>query len=52
MGKQTITIDVPKGKRAVWDEEKQQIIFKNSNSFDDIKSFEDALKAFKRMMAE
>ena len=44
MGKQTITIDVPKGKRAVWDEEKQQIIFKNNNRFDDIKSFEDACK--------
>ena len=49
MGKQTITIDVPKGKRAVWDEEKQQIIFKNSNSFDDIKSFEDACKVLELM---
>lgn len=49
MGKQTITIDVPKGKRAVWDEEKQQIIFKNSNSFDDIKSFEDACKVLDLM---
>ena len=49
MGKQTITIDVPKGKRAVWDEEKQQILFKNSNSFDDIKSFEDACKVLELM---
>ena len=49
MGKQTITIDVPTGKRAVWDEEKQQIIFKNNNSLDDIKSFEDACKVLELM---
>lgn len=40
--KQTITIEVPKGKKAVWDEIAQQVIFEETSDFDKVKSFEDA----------
>lgn len=44
MAQQTITINVPEGKKAVWDEAKHQIRFEEINILERVKSFEDACK--------
>lgn len=44
MSQQTITINVPDGKKAIWDEAKHQIRFEEVNILERVKSFEDACK--------
>ena len=44
MAQQIITINVPEGKKAIWDEAKHQIRFEEINILERVKSFEDACK--------
>lgn len=44
MKQSVITINVPDGKRAIWDEAKHQIRFEEINILERVKSFEDACK--------
>lgn len=43
MAKQTIEIEVPEGKKAVWDEERKRIEFIAVNHMEEIKSVDDAI---------
>lgn len=48
MAKQTIEIEVPEGKKAVWDEKHGRIEFVQVDRMEDIKTFDDALNYLKR----
>lgn len=47
MAKQTIEIEVPEGKKAVWDEKHGRIEFVAVNRMEDIKTFDDAVDYLK-----
>lgn len=48
MARQTIEIEVPEGKKAVWDEKYKRIEFVVVNHMEDIKSVDDALSYLQR----
>lgn len=48
MARQTIEIEVPEGKKAVWDEKHKRIEFVAVNHMEDIKSVDDALSYLQR----